>query len=99
MVHFAIMDAPALPVHDSFILHHAYAETGEVEEAMRRAFYSRFQADIPVSEEVIDWTYRKDSSDTKVPQKIDIDKIVKTDVDVSHWRDRHNIWYKMKQIS
>ena len=23
MLHFAIMDAPALPVHDSFILHHA----------------------------------------------------------------------------
>ena len=39
MLHFASMDAPALPVHDSFILHHAYGETGEVEEAMRRAFY------------------------------------------------------------
>ena len=39
MLHFAGMDAPALPVHDSFILHHAYGESGEVEEAMRRAFY------------------------------------------------------------
>jgi hypothetical protein len=39
MLHFAGMDAPALPVHDSFILHHAYAESGEVEEAMRKAFY------------------------------------------------------------
>ena len=83
MLHFAIMDAPALPVHDSFILHHAYAETGEVEEAMRRAFYSRFQADIPVSEEVIDWTYRKDSSDSCEPQKLDIDILLKTDEDVS----------------
>ena len=99
MLHFAIMDAPALPVHDSFILHHAYAETGEVEEAMRRAFYSRFQADIPVSEEVIDWTYRKDSSDSCEPQKLDIDILLKTDEDVSHWRERHNIWYKMKQVS
>ena len=99
MLHFADMDAPALPVHDSFILHHGYAETGEVEETMRRAFYNRSQGDIPVNEEVIDWTYRKDSSDTKVPQKIDIYKIVKSDADLSHWRDRHNIWYKMKQIS
>ena len=99
MLNFTIMDAPALPVHDSFILHHAYAETGEVEEAMRRAFYSRFQADIPVSEEVIDWTYRKDSSDSCEPQKLDIDILLKIDEDISHWRERHNIWYKMKQVS
>ena len=32
------MNAPALPVHDSFIVHHGYAEIGEVEETMRRAF-------------------------------------------------------------
>ena len=31
MVHFAAMDAPALPVHDSFIMHHGYG--GELEEA------------------------------------------------------------------
>lgn len=99
MLNFTIMDAPALPVHDSFILHHAYAETGELEEAMRRAFYSRFQADIPMSEEVIDWTYRKDNSDSCEPQKLDIDILLKTDEYVSQWRERHNIWYKMKKVS
>ena len=75
------MDAPALPVRNSSILHHAYAETGEVEEAMRRAFYSRFQADIPVSEEVKDWAYRKDSSYSCELQKLDIDILLKTDED------------------
>ena len=30
MLHFAEMDAPALPVHDSFIMHHGYG--GELEE-------------------------------------------------------------------
>ena len=33
-------DAPVLPVHDSFIMHYAFGEElGELEEAMRRAFY------------------------------------------------------------
>ena len=31
--------APALSVHDSFICHHRYAETGEMEKIMRRAFF------------------------------------------------------------
>ena len=35
-LHFAEMDAPALPVHDSFIMHHGYG--GKLGEAMRRAF-------------------------------------------------------------
>ena len=39
-LHFAAMDAPALPGHDGFIMHHGYG--GEHEKAMRRAFYDRF---------------------------------------------------------
>lgn len=97
MLHFAAMDAPALPVHDSFILHHGYGETGEVEEAMRRAFHEAFGESIKVKEEIIDWQYRKDSTDNQEPQKIDIDTILKADDDVSQWRERHNIWYKTKQ--
>ena len=41
MLQFAKIDAPALPVHDSFIMHHGYG--GELEEAMRRAFYDHFR--------------------------------------------------------
>ena len=93
MLHFAEMDAPALPVHDSFILHHGYCESGEVEEAMRRAFYERFQSDIPVTQEVINWTYRKKESLTKQQNAMDIDTILKADDDVSQWRKRHELWY------
>ena len=93
MLHFAEMDAPALPVHDSFILHHGYCESGEVEEAMRRAFYERFQSDIPVTQEVINWSYRKKESLTKQQNAMDIDTILKADDDVSQWRKRHELWY------
>ena len=33
MLHFAAMDAPALPIHDSFIMYHGFG--GELEESMR----------------------------------------------------------------
>ena len=33
-----IMYAPALSIHDSFIMHHGFGTYGELEEAMRRAF-------------------------------------------------------------
>ena len=39
MLKFADMNAPALPVHDSFICHHGSTTFGEMEEVMRRAFY------------------------------------------------------------
>jgi len=69
MLHFAGMDAPALPVHDSFILHHAYGESGEVEEAMRRAFYEEVGNHISkIDEEILTWDYRKAKDDTLHPR-------------------------------
>ena len=44
--------APVLPVHDSFIMHYAYGELGELEEDMRRAFHGHFKKDIKVKEEI-----------------------------------------------
>ena len=64
-----------------------------VEEAMRRAFYERFQSDIPVTQEVINWSYRKKESLTKQQNAMDIDTILKADDDVSQWRTRHELWY------
>ena len=93
MLHFAEIYAPALPVHCSFILHHGYCESGEVEEAMRRAFYERFQADIPVKQELINWSYRKQESEDGDFPAIDIDTLLKTDKDVSQWKKRHQEWY------
>ena len=42
MMHFANLEsAPVLPIHDSFIVHHAYGETlGELEETMRRTYFN-----------------------------------------------------------
>ena len=45
-------DAPVLPVHDSFIMHYAYGDLGELEEEMRRAFYGQFRKDINVKSEI-----------------------------------------------
>ena len=97
MLHFAGMDAPALPVHDSFILHHAYGESGEVEEAMRRAFYEEVREHISkIDEEILTWSYRKDDDDTAEAKTLDIDTILRADDDVSHWRERHHLWYAQR---
>ena len=45
-------DAPVLAVHDSFIMHYAFGDMGELEEAMRRAFHDYFKNDIKVSAEI-----------------------------------------------
>jgi hypothetical protein len=94
MLHFAGMDAPALPVHDSFILHHGYGESGEVEEAMRRAFYDVMREPISkIDKEILTWTYRKDEGDNDEPKTLELDAILSGDDDVSHWRERHQLWY------
>ena len=45
-------DEPVLPVHDSFIMHYAFGDMGELEEAMRRAFHDYFKKDIKFSEDI-----------------------------------------------
>jgi hypothetical protein len=97
MLHFAGMDAPALPVHDSFILHHGYGESGEVEEAMRRAFYEEVGEHISkIDKEILTWTYRKDGDDAEEPRTLDLDAILSADDDVSQWRKRHQLWYAQR---
>ena len=97
MLHFAGMDAPALPVHDSFILHHAYGESGEVEEAMRRAFYQEVGEHISkIDKEILTWTYRKDEDDTDEPKTLELDAILSGDDDVSQWRARNQLWYAQR---
>ena len=97
MLHFAGMDAPALPVHDSFILHHAYGESGEVEEAMRKAFYEEVGEHISkIDKEILTWTYRKDEDDTDKPTTLELDTILSADDDVSQWRERHQLWYAQR---
>ena len=45
-------DEPVLPVHDSFIMHYAFGDMGELEEAMRRSFHDYFKKDIKISEDI-----------------------------------------------
>ena len=52
ILQFNRMDYPVLPVHDSFIMHHAFGDWGELEEAMRRVFYRHFKKDIKVKGEI-----------------------------------------------
>ena len=97
ILHFAGMDAPALPVHDSFILHHASGESGEVEEAMRRAFYEEVGEHISkVDKEILTWTYRKDEGETDEPTTLELDTIISADDNVSQWRDKHQLWYAQR---
>ena len=97
MLHFAGMGAPALPVHDSFILHHAYGESGEVEEAMRRAFYEEVGEHISkIDEEILTWDYRKAKDDTVDVKTLELDAILSADDDVSQWRGRHSLWYAQR---
>ena len=98
MLHFAGMDAPALLIHDSFIRHHAYGESGEVEEAMRRAFYEEVGEHISkIDKKILNWTYRKDENDTDNSTTLEFDTPLSADDDVSQWRDRHQLWYAQRQ--
>ena len=44
--------APVLPLQDSFIMQHAFGESDELEEDMRRAFYGHFKKDIKIDDKI-----------------------------------------------
>jgi hypothetical protein len=94
MLQFAKMDAPALPIHDSFIMHHGFSAYGELEEAMRRAFHDRFHRDIGISRDLV---VRHTSN---IPMNKDelatpsFEDILNAENDYSQWRDRNNMWMK-----
>ena len=91
MLHFAAMDAPALPVHDSFIMHHGYG--GELEEAMRRKFYDRFGGDIPTSNEMLEETKADDSP----PVWIGLEAVLQLEKEYSQWQTRNDAWFAQKK--
>ena len=85
MLQFAELNRMTLPIHVSFIMRHGYS--GDLEEAMCRAFYDEFQSDIPIKHEVIverlaffgdDGTPRTES-------------VTKDDRDHSQWYDRNTL--------
>ena len=91
MLHFAAMDAPALPVHDSFIMHHGF--DGELEETMRRSFHERFGSDIPAKQEIIEWPMPNDSP----PRSIDFEEAFEAEKEYSQWHARNDAWFAQKK--
>ena len=96
MMQFTDMNAPALPIHDSFIMHHGYSSYGELEEAMRKAFYERFNRDIGVSKELV----VKHKSNIPIDKdgfvSLEIDDILNAENEYSQWRDRDDMWMSRK---
>jgi len=81
-------DAPVLPVHDSFIMHHAFGEElGELEEAMRRAFYEHFKKDINVKSEI--GVMLPSSFDGIDSDELTIEQIVHGPPEYSQWEERN----------
>ena len=101
MLQFARMDYPALPVHDSFIMHHAFGNDGskeesELEEAMRRAFHDRFHRDIGISRELVVRQEMKDTSN-KTPEVTEgLEELLDAESDYSLCENRDDMWMRRK---
>jgi len=81
-------DEPVLPVHDSFIMHHAFGEElGELEEAMRRAFYNQFKRDIKVSKDI--GVMLPSSFDKRELEDLSLDEIASGPTEYSLWHSRN----------
>ena len=90
MLQFAEQSQVALPIHDSFIMREGFA--GDLEEAMRRAFYDEFQADIPIKREVI--IERIALFDAEGNPRTDA--VTRDDRKHSQWYDRNTMWLSSK---
>ena len=86
MLQFAEKNQVALPIHDSFIMREGFA--GDLEEAMRRAFYDEFQSDIPIKREVI--IERIALFDEEGNPRTDA--VTRDDRKHSQWYDRNTLW-------
>jgi hypothetical protein len=90
MLNFADLDAPTLPVHDSFICHHGYAETGEIEETMRKAFFEEMGEHISkVDTEILSWSYYKEDA---TPESPSVEQVLNALDESSQWEQRHDLW-------
>jgi uncharacterized protein YbdZ (MbtH family) len=101
MLQFARMDYPALPIHDSFIMHHAFGNVGskeesELEEAMRRAFHDRFHRDIGISRELVVRQEMKDTSNKTREVKEGLEELLDAESDYSLWKKRDDMWMRRK---
>ena len=101
MLQFSKMDYPALPIHDSFIMHNAFGidgsrEKSELEEAMRRAFHDRFHRDIGISRELVISQDTKNTSNKTHEVKNELEELINAESDYSLWKNRDNMWIRRK---
>ena len=87
MLQFNRMDYPVLPVHDSFIMHHAFGDLGELEEAMRRAFYHHFKKDIKVKGEIGE--LMAGSFDGRDSDELSFNELIDGEPEYSRWNERN----------
>ena len=87
MLQFNRMDYPVLPVHDSFIMHHAFGDLGELEEAMRRAFYHHFKKDIKVKGEIGE--LMAGSFDGRDSDELSFDGLIDGEPEYTRWHVRN----------
>ena len=80
--------APVLPVHDSFIMHYAYGELGELEEEMRRSFHGHFKKDINVKSEI--GVMLPSSFDGKEWSDLTFEEQIHGPPEYSQWEDRNS---------
>ena len=80
-------DEPVLPVHDSFVMHYAFGDMGELEEAMRRAFHDYFREDINVSEEI--GVMLASSFDDKEFEDLTVEQVANGPAEYSSWNGRN----------
>ena len=81
-------DAPVLPVHDSFIMHYAFGELGELEEEMRRSFHGHFKKDINVKSEI--GVMLPSSFDGKEWSDLTFEEQIHGPPEYSQWEDRNS---------
>jgi len=103
MLQFAHSDAPTLPIHDSFVMHHGFGDKGGLEEAMRRAYFERFNSSLSEKRDLVDKVEHDKIrlDDEKKPINngdgtIEVDDIINADIEYSQWRDRDDMWMSRK---
>ena len=88
MLSFAKIDVPALPVHDSFIMHHGYGS--ELEEKMRKAFFERYGRNIPVKKEFFEAVAKTEFED------LSVESILADREQYKDWHARHDEWFEAR---
>ena len=89
MLRFAKSDyAPVLPIHDSFIMQHAFGESDELEEDMRRAFFGQFKKDIKINDKI--GVIVPSSTDVKEWDKLTFEEKLHGPAEYSQWENRNN---------